>query len=466
MLLRLFRTFSAALLALAALYAIAAASSSVEWTGITEIAEGRGEKGVWQQNDSRYDYVDDATVAFDSADGIKVAWVDQQKKDVFFQSLSADGTAQGRPVNVSRNPATFSWLPRMVVAPGDPGAIGLLWQEIIFSGGSHGGDILFARSTDGGASFSAPINLSNSRGGDGKGRLDRDTWSNGSLDLAIAPNGALLAAWTEYDGMLWLARSTDGGASFSRPVHIAGDGKRPARGPSLATGPGQTVYLAWAVGGERSAGISVGQSDDGGQTFGRPYGVGVGLGHADAPRLTAGRTGTLHLVYAQSEDGHSGRYHVRYAQSIGGVGKFGIPQVISQPQRHAGNGAAYPAVAVDRYGTLYVAWELFQGASARPRGLEFTVSRDNGRSFLPPQRVPGSQDDRGGANGSHQGLLGKKLAVGDHSIAVVNSSMTLGERSRVWLMRGRIEGASNAHSPRTLGPCFRIDVCGLAPTRG
>ena len=102
-----FRTFAVALLALATLLAFAAALPSIEWTGITEIAEGRGDKGAWRQNDSRYDYVDDPTVAFDSTDCVKVAWVDQKKKDVFYQSLSTAGTAQGRPVNVSRNPATF-----------------------------------------------------------------------------------------------------------------------------------------------------------------------------------------------------------------------------------------------------------------------------------------------------------------------------------------------------------------------
>jgi hypothetical protein len=430
---------AAALLALAAMTGFARDPSPVAWAGITEIAEGRGDKGPWRQNDSRYDYVDDATVTVDSAGGIKVAWVDQEKKDVFYQPVSSEGIAQGPAVNVSRNPQTFSWLPRVVVAPGDLAKVSLLWQEIIFSGGSHGGDILFARSLDGGVSFSAPVNLSNSRGGDGKGRLDRDTWSNGSLDLAIAPDGALLAAWTEYDGMLWLARSLDGGASFSRPVQVAGDGKRPARAPSLATGPGQRVYLAWTVGEDPGADIRVAQSDDGGLTFGRPYLVGAGPGHADAPRLAAGRTGMLHLVYAESEEGPSGRYHVRYAQSVGGAGKFGIPQLISQPQRHGGNGAAYPAVAVDGRGMLYVAWELFQGSSNRPQGLEFTVSRDNGRSFSPPQLVPGSQDVEGATNGSHQGLLGKKLAVDDEGrIAVVNSSMKPGERSRVWLMRGRI----------------------------
>jgi hypothetical protein len=150
-------------------------------------------------------------------------------------------------------------------------------------------------------------------------------------------------------------------------------------------------------------------------------------------------------VYAESEDGPSGRYHVRYAQSIGGAGKFGTPRLVSQAQPHAGNGAAYPGVAVDGQGTLYVTWELFEGSSTRPWGLEFTVSRDNGRSFSPPQLVPGSQDGDGATNGSHQGLLGKKLAVGDEGqVAIVNSSMQSGERSRVWLMRGRINASGAA----------------------
>ena len=53
--------------------------------------------------------------------------------------------------------------------------------------------------------------------------------------------------------------------------------------------------------------------------------------------------------------------------------------------------------------------------------------------------VPGSSDPAGGWNGSHQGLLMRKLGVnraGD--IAVVNSSLKPNEQSRVWLMRGRL----------------------------
>ena len=61
-------------------------------------------------------------------------------------------------------------------------------QEIIFSGGSHG-DMLFARSDDNDATFSEPLNLSRSMGGDGKGRINVKVWHNGSPDLVSGPDG-------------------------------------------------------------------------------------------------------------------------------------------------------------------------------------------------------------------------------------------------------------------------------------
>ena len=60
-------------------------------------------------------------------------------------------------------------------------------------------------------------------------------------------------------------------------------------------------------------------------------------------------------------------------------------------------------------------------------------------AFSAPAIVPGSSDPAGGLNGSHQGLLMRKLGVkraGD--IAVVNSSLKHHEKSRVWLMRGQL----------------------------
>lgn len=406
------------------LFAALALGAGPAWHDTVEIATGPGEKGPWRQNDSRYDYVDDATVAFGPGGGLLLAWVEQRSKDVWLRPATAQGRA-GPPVNVSRSPATFSWLPRILVDPRRAGHVYLLWQEIIFSGGAHGGDILFARSRDGGKSFSPPLNLSRSRGGDGKGRLSRSIWSNGSLDLVAGNDGGLVAAWTEYDGALWIARSADAGAGFSMPRRIAGDDAQPARAPTLAAGPGATVWLAWTVGEDPAARIRVARSPDGGASFGALLLAG-GAGRADAPSLAVDGEGKLHLAYALHAPGREPQ--VRYTAL--GAGGFAPARAVSPP------GAAYPMLVGDSRNGLVLAWENL-GPSERPLSLGLAFSRDAGRSFSKPATVPGSGAPAGGSNGSQQGLLGRKLAIdGAGRVVLVNSSLVPGQGSRVWLMRG------------------------------
>jgi hypothetical protein len=421
--------------------ALAAPDAPIAWQASTEVAQGRGERGPWQQSESRYDFVDDPSVALSHGGDVAVAWVDQAKKAVLFQRFSASGEPQlALPVDVSGRPATFSWLPRVVLAPGAPQSVYILWQEIIFSGGSHGGDILFARSDDGGRSFSEPVNLSNSLGGDGKGRINPETWHNGSLDLAAGPQGALYAAWTEYDGQLWLSRSLDRGRRFSAPVRIAGGGQEaPARAPSLAVGSSGAVYLAWTVGDNDAADIHFSRSHDGGATFSRSQPVAPSPAYSDAPRIAVDAGGVVHLVYAQSQAGPFARYGIRYTRSTDGGRNFAPPLDISRPMPGGFRSAAFPALALDANGRVVVMWELFEEAGRMPRGLGIAVSKNGEHSFSRPGVVPGSVDAAGGFNGSTQGLLMSKLAVSrDGAVAVVNSSMLPGAQSRVWLMRGRL----------------------------
>lgn len=407
-----------------------AAAQPLAWGGSAEVASGRAERGPWQQNDSHYDYVDDPAVAMAEDGATVVAWVQQRSKAVFLQRYAADGARLGDPVDVSRSPQTFSWLPRVVLAPGDARKVHVLWQEIIFSGGSHGGDILFARSEDGGATFAAPLNLSRSPAGDGKGRINRDVWHNGSLDLAAGADGALYAAWTEYEGALRLAVSSDGGRSFTAPRQLAGSPSRPARAPSLALAPDGTLYLAWTVGEDPAADIRIARSTDGGATFGEPRIVARTGGYSDAPKLAADQKGALHLAFSESPGGPFAAPHIRYARSTDGARSFAAPREVSR------GAAGFPSLASDARGHVYVVWEALP-RRGRPQGLGIAVSRDGGRSFSRPAAVPDSADPAGGGNGSYQGLLMKKLAVSPRgAVAIVNSSLKDGERSRVWLIRG------------------------------
>lgn len=396
---------------------------AIRWDAPIEIARGGGQLGEWRQNDSDYNYVDDTTVALADDGTAVVAWVDQARKEIFVQRYSRSGTATAAPVAVSRTPAVFSWLPRLVLDGND---IYVLWQEIVFSGGSHGGEAFFARSRDGGATFDAPQNLSRSRNGDGKGRISKKVWHNGSLDLTVAKDGTIYAAWTEFDGPLWVSRSRDRGATFTSPVRID-DRSRPARAPALATW-GDTVYVAWSVGEDSAGDVRLSVSTDG-ETFERPTIVARTPRYSDAPKLVVDAAGTLHLAWSESLGGPRERATVRYMRSRDRGRTFEPPREIAPA------GAGFPMLAVDGE-RVVVSWERMIGS--QPRGLSLAYSLDRGSSFSRPVLVPGSIDPGGGVNGSHQGRLMEKLAARDGQLAIANSALAHGRSSRVWFVRATL----------------------------
>ncbi len=413
------------------------------WDEKLKVASGDGYRGPWRMNESEFDYVDDPTVAITEQGFVGVAWVDQSQQDIFFQVYGPDGKARlGEPANVSGSPRVFSWLPRMVMASGDASDVYVLWQEIVFSGGTHGGEIFFARSTNGGRTFSDAINLSNTIAGDGKGRLTPRNWHNGSLDLASGPQGDLYAAWTEYEGNLWFSRSTDLGNSFSDPLRVAGGpDAKPARGPSLAIGAEGSIYLAWTVGEDKAANIHFAKSVDHGRSFNAPRVIFERDGHADAPKIAVDGRATVHLVYAESPTGPFERYHIRYTRLNGGAHVFEEPREISSPLTRRFESASFPALSLDNDDNIYVTWELFPSRRSYSQGLGFSYSSDGGRTFASPSVIPGSVDPALGVNGSQQGLLMRKLAVnGAGAIAVVNSTFKKNQASHIWLTRGQAPG--------------------------
>jgi hypothetical protein len=419
---------------LAALVLVACGTSRgapppITWSPPFEIARGGGEKGPWQQNESRFDYVDDPSVALMANGGAAVVWVDHRDKDVHFRMFGPTGKPWGPAVNVSNTPAVFSWLPRIVVDGSD---VFVLWQEIVFSGGTHGGEAYFARSIDGGRTFEAPLDLSQSKNGDGKGRLDAKTWDNGSLDLVQAGDGTLHAAWTEYDGPLWVSRSLDRGASFSTPRQLGGTAEAPARAPTIATHV-DTVAVAWTVGEDRSGDLRIAMSNDGGLNFTEPSLIARTPGYSDAPKLAIDRAGTIHLVYSESEGGWRERAAIYYTRSRAPQGDRA--RTFEPARRVSPIGAAFPSLVVEgRH--VYASWEVLRDEE-RARGLALAYSLDGGDHFTAPIPVDGSTDPEGGINGSHQGKLMRKLAVRGGAIAIVNSALEHGDHSRVWLIRGR-----------------------------
>lgn len=152
--------------------------------------------------------------------------------------------------------------------------------------GSGNNEIVFARSTDHGKTFSHPMKISD-------GVKD-----NQFADIAVTSNGTVYIAWRQFaskrgqqrDAVVY-AKSTNGGASFSKPAVAkyfeAYDAADTAGAPAAAAAAHTKAYRN-ADGPEAAAGdASVGDSRDcGSGPFACKSGF-VFLRHASQPRITA-----------------------------------------------------------------------------------------------------------------------------------------------------------------------------------
>ena len=122
--------------------------------------------------------------------------------------------------------------------------------------------------------------------------------------LSIGPNGAYHATWytngKNRQGLFY-ARSTDGGTTFSDPVAIGDPARNPSRAFVLATAQG--TYLAWKeFDGEKTT-VRLMQSADDGKTWSEPKTVAATADASDHPLLVQyGRT--VFLSWMTKKDGY------------------------------------------------------------------------------------------------------------------------------------------------------------------
>jgi hypothetical protein len=148
-----------------------------------------------------------------------------------------------------------------------------------------GNPIKFSRSTNGGTSFSTPVDISGAT----------TSYFSQGVNLAVGPNGELYAAWAIYDDWstgvygedgIGFNKSTNGGASWqgaSRIMNIQGirgnltykNGIRVASFPSMAVDRSGgiwngTIYVVWADKRYGNPDILLSKSTDGGTTWTTP----------------------------------------------------------------------------------------------------------------------------------------------------------------------------------------------------
>lgn len=172
-----------------------------------------------------------------------------------------------------------------------------------------------------------------------------------------------------------LRKSTDGGTSFAAPVEISDDGWQvgscPHSGPSIGRDSRGWLHVSWFTLGrsEREAGIYYSVSKDGGKSFGPKQIV-----HANtAPEtlynnLIVGDDDTVYLAWTNLDE--SGKAQI-FMRTLDPDGRIWRP--IRQVSRATGN-ASRPVLAL-RKNYLHVAWTETDGEASRALLRSATVGR-------------------------------------------------------------------------------------------
>ncbi|MFZ1238412.1 MAG: exo-alpha-sialidase [Anaerolineae bacterium] len=154
----------------------------------------------------------------------------------------------------------------------------IMWGEI--NGTVY--DALYSRSTDGGVTWSSPLDVANS------------TFPATGPNLVIGPDGTLHSMWHDRRSggadRLYYSRSTDAGLSWGAPRDLTGASTRKVGSFSFSLDLQNRLHLAWHYGDPSSdttpTEIYYMRSTDGGSTFGARQKLNQGSGHAAFPRFS------------------------------------------------------------------------------------------------------------------------------------------------------------------------------------
>ena len=260
-------------------------------------------------------------IAVDAHGNLNIIWAEMDCIQVFpftctwhlFYTRSEDGGATfSTPKDIAnQSPGDALFGPQIAISP--KGAINVAWE-----GDSTGADIFFARSTDEGATFSLPIDVSLDNG------LAADP------EIAIDDHGMIGLVWAAVNPddtvSSFFSRSTDG-VNFSVPDELCGTGES-CNAPQIAFDHHGNIDLVWS--GAACASCTqdavFSRSMDSGANFSAPLNLSNSTDPmVTAPQITLDEKGAVNVVWSKNT---SGTAQVYFARSANGV-IFSTPLVLS-----------------------------------------------------------------------------------------------------------------------------------------
>src|SRR6267142_2082377 len=306
-------------------------------------------------------------LAVDLGGNIYVVWEDDTNtnSNILF-SRSTDGGTFSAPKGVS-NSAGFSFNPRIAVDSG--GTINVVWQDS--PDFYRTSNVFFSRSSDGGITFSTPMNLS--------GTSNSAFYS--TPQIAVHNAGNISVVWESDTGNLaiWFSGSSDGGATFSSPMNLSnpfGNSLANSNSPRLAPDLLGNINVVWANDSPGNFEIFISRSTDGGVNFSGPKNISKSSTFSSNPFIAVDAGGNINVVWADINPADLNT-DIFFAQSSDGGATFSTAQNVSRSSGFSSN----PWLTVDAGANINVSWE---DNTPGNRDIFFARSTDSGATFPTP----------------------------------------------------------------------------------
>ena len=324
------------------------------------------------------------SVQIDDEGRISLAWMEEDKdiRAVLYARTEKSGGPLGASVKVNQpteSPYMRQEAPALAVVGDDVFLTWALTHPKLTPDKPFSNELRLSRSTNSGKTFSPSILVND----------DEQIIGHSFDSIHVAPDGAIHVAWIDgregkKEPATFVARSTDRGRTVEKNLKVDENTCVCCR-TSLTTGSDGTLYVAWrkVLPGDLRETV-VARSTDGGSTFSSPVIVGhdkwvfPGCPHRPAS-IGTDRLGRLYVVWYTEGVDETPTVFLAYSDDRGDT--FSPKQKLNVSK---GTFPDHPQMAVDPEGRLVIVWEE---QSPVRREVVLSMSLDRGQTFSAPQKL-------------------------------------------------------------------------------
>jgi len=322
--------------------------------------------------------------------------------DVFYTQSDDGGSSWTSPTNVSKTPGSCSH-PEMAVDKS--GSINLVWSDT--RAGAKGHDIFFARSQDGGKTWTEALDISKTDG------------VASSPAVAVSPDQSIHVVWRdtasgETRPDIFYTSSSDQGKTWTKAEDISNTPKW-SKDPTIAVGDDGVVHVSWldSRSGEQRPDIFYIQKLEG--TWTKPLNVSNSERLSAHPSIACGPKGIVYIVW--SDNSRKELSPDIWCAIANKRGHFGQPINISNTP----GVSSQPTIGGDVGGRVVVVWS---DTSPGAPHIYARLSTDRAEDFTTvmdlPHRLDASKQPRASIDGEKAFVIWEELK-GDESTLFVTS---------------------------------------------